>query len=155
MTVTPRTDIVGAHHGDGVSIGRAGQKLSRSSSSLHASTFNFQRVILLVALAGIVLATDWIPAKSYLGSVKQHLSDSYSAIRYLPTGFQFVAFASILVATYFAVTAGKPYVLFAWNCFIKPFLKRKPAGIDSEDHQRRLEQFYEGQADIYDVTRRR
>ncbi|KAJ3046128.1 hypothetical protein HDV00_003878 [Rhizophlyctis rosea] len=100
-------------------------------------------------------SADWIPAKSTLGSLKARLRRSYSAISYLPTGFQFVALASLVLAGYFVATVGKPYALFAWNCFIKPFLKSKPAGVDSEEHQKRLEQFYEGQAEVYDVTRKR
>ncbi|TPX45899.1 hypothetical protein CcCBS67573_g10344, partial [Chytriomyces confervae] len=36
-----------------------------------------------------------------------------------------------------------------------PFLKKKTDGLDSSEHQNRLEAFYEGQADIYDETRRR
>ncbi|KNC96236.1 uncharacterized protein SPPG_08390 [Spizellomyces punctatus DAOM BR117] len=154
-TVTPRTAIIGAHQGNGVSVGGTGGKLSRSGSSSKSGSILSGRLAAIILVAAVLLATDWIPAKSYLGSVKRHLSDSYTAIRYLPTGFQVVAFGSILVAGFFTITAGKPYVVFAWNCFIKPFLKKKPTGIDSDEHQKRLEQFYEGQAEVYDVTRKR
>lgn len=39
--------------------------------------------------------------------------------------------------------------VFAWLCFVKPFLSKKSA----THHQQALENFYEGQAHIYDHTR--
>ncbi|KAI8920400.1 hypothetical protein DFJ77DRAFT_427126 [Powellomyces hirtus] len=60
-----------------------------------------------------------------------------------------------LTGTVISLTVGKPYTLFAWNCFLKPLFTKKPSGINSHDHQQRLEQFYESQAAIYDVTRKR
>jgi len=40
-------------------------------------------------------------------------------------------------------------LVFAWNCFLKPFLRGS-----SGDHQGRLNAFYAGQAHVYDKTRR-
>ena len=80
----------------------------------------------------------------------------------LPKTYQFLASVLFLSALLSAAPAvakrGKAYFVFAWNCFLKPFLTRgkPPVGIDdAEDHQKRLEKFYEGQADVYDVTRKR
>ncbi|KAJ3286864.1 hypothetical protein HK104_008851 [Borealophlyctis nickersoniae] len=88
---------------------------------------------------------------------KPTVAGTIAAIRDLPLGLQILAIASMVVAVQVVAKAGRPYALFAWNCFVRPFLeaRKQPGGIDSEDHQRRLELFYEGQADVYDVTRRR
>jgi betaine lipid synthase len=43
-------------------------------------------------------------------------------------------------------------IVFAWNCFIKPFFyPHSKAG--TEDQQGRLDAFYKGQAHVYDTTR--
>ncbi|KAJ1343979.1 hypothetical protein BSLG_001459 [Batrachochytrium salamandrivorans] len=132
---------------------KTGSRLSGSSKPLLA----YKRLYFGLALAvpTLMLASDWIPAQSYLGSAKAHLAKSYTAIAYMPTGFQAVLLVAIVSIVYAASTLGRPYMVFAYNCFIKPYLKAKPVGIDSDQHQQRLEQFYEGQADIYDITRRR
>ncbi len=62
--------------------------------------------------------------------------------------------AAALAALVF-MSASTPWLQFAYNCFIKPFLVSKPSGVDSDEHQKRLEIFYQGQAQVYDVTRRR
>ena len=153
VDITPRTNIQGAHQqGVSVALG-AGLKKTRSGGK---PLYTYKRFYAFVALALPLLATDWIPAKSYLGSIKASLIQSFSALAYLPTGFQIVALLSLSIAAYFAMTVGRPYLVFAYNCFLKPFLGHKNhSGVDSEDHQQRLEQFYEGQAQVYDVTRRR
>lgn len=46
-----------------------------------------------------------------------------------------------------------PYVKFAYNCFLKPFVVRSQK--HQGGHQSLLEQFYQGQADIYDDTRKK
>ncbi|KAJ3056798.1 hypothetical protein HK097_004062 [Rhizophlyctis rosea] len=149
--VTPRTNIIGAHQ-QGVSVSTGGKLKGKRNGAWAGFSRN---LYIILSLAVLLIATDWIPAKSTLGSLKARARRSYSAVSYLPTGFQFVALASVTLATYFVATGGRPYALFAWNCFIKPFLKSKPAGVDSDEHQKRLEQFYEGQAEVYDVTRKR
>lgn len=110
----------------------------------------------LVAISVILLATDWIPTKSYVGAIMASLKRSYSIIAYLPTGFQVVTLGLLIGLIYVAISTGRPYLVFAYNCFLKPFLSgKKFSGIDSSDHQSRLEEFYEGQASVYDVTRKR
>ena len=148
MRITPRTKIQGAHQ-QGVSVNAGGRLPSKKP------IYSYKRLYLFLAIAIPLLATDWIPVNSYLGVLKAQLIQSVSALAYLPTGFQIVAISSFLLCCYFIATIGKPYLRFAYNCFLKPFMKKKPSGIDSEDHQKRLEEFYEGQADIYDVTRKR
>jgi hypothetical protein len=110
----------------------------------------------LIAIAGILLATDWIPTKSYVGAVMASLRRSYSVIAYLPTGFQIVTLGLLIGMIYITISTGRPYLVFAYNCFLKPFLSSKKfSGINSSDHQSRLEEFYEGQANVYDITRKR
>lgn len=143
--VTPRTNIAGAHQ-QGVSVA-AGRKLPKSSS---------MRIYALAAIAGILLATDWIPTKSYFGAIIESLKRSYSVISYLPTGFQIVTLGLLIGLLSVAISTGRPYLVFAYNCFLKPFISSKKfSGIDSSDHQSRLEEFYQGQANVYDVTRKR
>ncbi|KAI9009269.1 hypothetical protein DFJ74DRAFT_687526 [Hyaloraphidium curvatum] len=50
----------------------------------------------------------------------------------------------------------RPGLVFAYNCFVKPVWKMV-AGKKSrnEEHQDRLEEFYAGQAGVYDITRKR
>ncbi|KAJ3030274.1 hypothetical protein HDV00_008989 [Rhizophlyctis rosea] len=81
-------------------------------------------------------------------------------VRLLPRAYQVVGVLFISLTAFYVAPVlgkhGKAYVIFAWNCFVKPFLKRKaPLGVDADQHQQRLEKFYEGQAEVYDVTRRR
>ncbi|KAJ3110904.1 hypothetical protein HDU96_006157 [Phlyctochytrium bullatum] len=154
-TLTARNKAIpSAHSGSGVSVG-VGARLKHARkprSLLHQKRFYFTT---FVAIAVPFLASDWIPQASFLGAAKERLRESFSAISYLPSGFQFVLLLSVVLSGYFVASVGKPYLRFAYNCFIKPFLKKKADGVNSEEHQSRLEAFYEGQADIYDVTRRR
>jgi hypothetical protein len=143
MAVTPRTNINGAHQ-QGVFV-KTGSKLSNPSSS---------KALFLVAIA-IPLAFDWIPPTSSLGAFKERVLRSFTALTYLPSGVQLVALLGLTICAYYIATAGRPYVQFAYNCFIKPFLKKKSTGIDSDEHRVRLEEFYQGQAEVYDVTRAR
>ncbi|KAH7928898.1 hypothetical protein BV22DRAFT_1003840 [Leucogyrophana mollusca] len=59
------------------------------------------------------------------------------------------AYILIVVASVLAVTtvtqAIKPQLKFIWHCFIRP--------IGDADQRTRLEEFYQGQADVYDATR--
>lgn len=98
--------------------------------------------------------THLLNTNQILGSIKQKLVDSFTALSYLPSGIQFISVLILSSSFYLSLTVGRPYLQFAWNCFIKPFLKKKSVGIDSKEHQSRLEEFYADQADIYDVTRR-
>ncbi|KAL0575596.1 hypothetical protein V5O48_006381 [Marasmius crinis-equi] len=58
--------------------------------------------------------------------------------------------AALVVATYlayFVLVTLTPQLKFVWYCFIKP--------LGAHGHQKsRLDKFYEGQADVYDATRR-
>ncbi|KAI8912731.1 hypothetical protein EDD86DRAFT_202137 [Gorgonomyces haynaldii] len=143
---TARTNIAGAHQ-QGVHV-KPGARLTSGRS-----WFSYKRLYVAAALP--LLLSDYIPDSSSLGDLKKSLVQSWTALAYMPTGFQLVALGSLLIMVYMLSTVGKPYWQFAWNCFIKPFLVSKPAGVDSEEHQKRLEMFYEGQAEVYDVTRRR
>ena len=52
----------------------------------------------------------------------------------------------------------KSYYVFAYNCFVKPFIKSSTSKKSLnllEKHQERLEDFYKDQAAVYDTTRRR
>jgi betaine lipid synthase len=148
---TPRTNIVGAHE-QGVSVA-TGRSLKRAEKK---ALYSYKRLYAGLAVAVGLIATDWIPAKSTLGLLKSQMKTYVSAIAYMPSGLQFVTLASLVLVLYVALTQGRPYFVFAYNCFLKPFLQKgKPAGIDSNEHQQRLEQFYEGQAEVYDVTRKR
>ncbi|KAJ3273668.1 hypothetical protein HDV01_004277 [Terramyces sp. JEL0728] len=148
MNVTPRTKIDGAHQ-QGVYV-KAGAKLSSSKS-----IFLYKRFYFFIAFCIPFLASDWIPSTSSIGIFKQRIVNSFAALAYLPSGLQFVSLLLVAFIGYTLSTIGRPYLRFAYNCFIKPFLKKKSTGIDSDEHQSRLEEFYEGQADVYDVTRRR
>ena len=151
LGVTPRTGIVGAHQ-QGVTVS-AGTRLSKTKKK----GFLQPPVALSLGLLGFALASDWIPAKSSLGALKAQAVASFTALAYLPTGFQFAVLLSLASSIYFVSTLGRPYLVFAYNCFLKPFLSgsHKASGIGSNEHQERLEMFYEGQADVYDVTRKR
>lgn len=54
---------------------------------------------------------------------------------------------SLAIACY-----GRPYVIFAYNCFLKPFTNPSEKG-SAGGQQDALESFYKGQAAIYDSTR--
>ncbi|BFZ60065.1 hypothetical protein YB2330_001087 [Saitoella coloradoensis] len=53
-----------------------------------------------------------------------------------------------------SIPATKPYMRFAYNCFIKPHAKDVEGGV-MIGQQASLEGFYKGQADVYDLTRGR
>lgn len=147
--VTPRTGIQGAHQ-QGVTV-KAGTRLTKRAFVLRPP------VALSLGLLCVALASDWIHAKSSLGALKARTVSTFTTLAYLPTGFQFAVLLSVASSIYFVATLGRPYLVFAYNCFLKPFLSgnHKAAGIGSNEHQERLEMFYEGQADVYDVTRKR
>jgi betaine lipid synthase len=65
----------------------------------------------------------------------------------------FLFFTSL--AIYFILNYGKPYAIFFYTCFLKPFSGKKPTrrGSISSNQQDALESFYKGQAAIYDATR--
>jgi betaine lipid synthase len=146
MKVTPRTDIQGAHQ-QGVFV-KKGSKLGSRS------LIEKKRFYAFLAIAVPFLLSDWIPSQSQLGQWKRKLVNEFS-LDFLPSGFVFVMTVTIALLVYWGMTSGRPFVLFAYNCFIKPFFTRKPDGVDSEDHQNRLELFYKDQASVYDVTRKR
>lgn len=56
---------------------------------------------------------------------------------------------SFTIVCLLCITVGKPYVLFFYNCFLKPHAKPEATG----SQQGALESFYQGQAAIYDATR--
>jgi betaine lipid synthase len=58
------------------------------------------------------------------------------------------SFSSLII--YALIRFGKPYALFFYNCFLKPFSGKETSG---RDQQTALESFYKGQAAIYDATR--
>jgi betaine lipid synthase len=62
------------------------------------------------------------------------------------------AFSVAVLTTYLLAYYGGPYVIFAYNCFLKPIHtpSEKVTG-----QQAALESFYKGQAAIYDATRAR
>ncbi|KAI8816112.1 uncharacterized protein EV422DRAFT_592058 [Fimicolochytrium jonesii] len=72
-----------------------------------------------------------------------------------------LALVALSLTLPFSLTV-KVHLQFAWNCFLRPFLVTKNKKNDAsqlatgdQQHQARLERFYESQADIYDVTRER
>jgi betaine lipid synthase len=146
MKVTPRTAIPGAHQ-QGVFVKKGYKMGSRSIMKM-------KRFYAFLAIALPFLLSDWIPTQSQLGQWKRQVVNHFS-LDFLPSGFMFVSTVAIALITYWGMTSGKPFVLFAYNCFIKPFFTRKPDGVDSKDHQNRLEQFYKDQAQVYDITRKK
>lgn len=58
--------------------------------------------------------------------------------------------AILLVAIFTINKTTQSVLLFAWNCFIRPFLYKKKT---STEQQSNLELFYKNQAQIYDKTR--
>ncbi|KAI9356272.1 hypothetical protein DFJ73DRAFT_823747 [Zopfochytrium polystomum] len=155
ITPTPRNKHVpSAHSGAGVRVG-VGARLKHASKP--RALWQYKRVYSAVLLAVLLpfVASDYLPQTSFIGSLKQSLKDRFTAIKYMPSGVLFAALVGLLVVVGVLATSGRAYLRFAYNCFIKPFLKKKVNGVDSQEHQNRLEAFYEGQADIYDETRKR
>ncbi|CAK4655535.1 hypothetical protein LEN26_009425 [Aphanomyces euteiches] len=151
VKTTPRANIPSAHKA-GISVKAGGSLGSKARAS--RSFYQYKRVYFAAAAAVVVLAVfDWIP-KSF--PTKDEVFAPFSFFTLLPMAVQVVGLTLLFAVAAFLATSGRPFLLFAWNCFIRPFLHAKKAnGVDSEEHQARLEQFYESQADIYDVTRRR
>lgn len=56
---------------------------------------------------------------------------------------------SFTIVFLLSITVGRPYLLFFYNCFLKPHAKTEATG----SQQDALESFYQGQAAIYDATR--
>ncbi|KAJ1552676.1 hypothetical protein HK405_010432, partial [Cladochytrium tenue] len=144
--ITPRNKHVpSAHVGGGVRVG-VGARLKHAAKP--RSILQYKRLYFYsaVVLLGAYAASDYVPG------LRAHVA----GLQYAPSGV-LTALLVVLVSAgaFFATPSGRAYVRFAWNCFIKPFLRRKPNGVDSSEHQNRLEAFYEGQADIYDETRKR
>ncbi|TPX30534.1 hypothetical protein SmJEL517_g05910 [Synchytrium microbalum] len=125
------------------------------------SIFTYKRLYFLLALVTVVLLSGWATTSETIVSgllgrgVKPlkpaHLIPSLSAI-------EFTLVVSAIVGFIYTTFAYRSYYVFAWNCFVKPFLKSGAAKskLDGlEKHQERLEDFYKDQASIYDTTRRR
>jgi len=70
-------------------------------------------------------------------------STQFSPITICATAFFLIIFGLL------AVTIGKPYLLFFYNCFLKPHAKSGATGTQQDA----LESFYQGQAAVYDATR--
>ena len=135
--LTPRTDIDGAHQ-QGVFV-RSGSKLGRSF-------YEYKRIYFVV-VCGLLTAMA-------MNSSSEYWSNYAHAGQELPLWLNVGLISLIVVGLVFMVKS-HPYVQFAYNCFIKPFLKSTTSGINANEHQARLEQFYSGQAQIYDETRKR
>lgn len=61
-------------------------------------------------------------------------------------------YGAVLLSISLAISfIGRDYLIFAYNCFLKPFIS-KPKG-STGGQQDALEAFYKGQAAIYDSTR--
>ena len=56
---------------------------------------------------------------------------------------------SVIIFGLLAATIGRPYLLFFYNCFLKPHAKPGATGTQQDA----LESFYQGQAAVYDATR--
>lgn len=136
--VTPRTNIKGAHE-EGVEL----KSLSPIATPSILNSYWFYGISCLFLLAGYTV--DFKALKLPSLQVPVSLSSTVG----------FVVLFSTLSLIYTLSTFGRPYLKFAYNCFIKPFFKKRSDGIDSNTHQSRLEEFYEGQADIYDITRKK
>ncbi|CAK9784087.1 hypothetical protein CC85DRAFT_58115 [Cutaneotrichosporon oleaginosum] len=89
--------------------------------------------------SGLVLLTGLSPIKRLLAP---HLDVTPAVL-----GWSLAALAWALVLLGVSKALRTPLV-FAWNCFLKPFLPAKEGG-----QKARLDAFYEGQADVYDSTR--
>ncbi|KAI9206168.1 uncharacterized protein BJ171DRAFT_499010 [Polychytrium aggregatum] len=151
VKATPRAAHVPSAHTAGIQVSAGGSLGSKARGS--RSFYEYKRVYFALAAAvGVLAVFDWIP-KSL--DVKRKVLAPFSPFTYVPVAFQVAGLTLFFAIVAFFLTSGRPYLLFAWNCFIKPFLTKKANGVDTDEHQKRLEQFYEGQADIYDVTRRR
>ncbi|KAJ3075165.1 hypothetical protein HDU98_009002 [Podochytrium sp. JEL0797] len=148
--ITARNKAVpSAHTGGGVSVG-VGGRLKHATKK--RSLLQYKRVYFYALLSVMVpfIASDWVPKASFLGELKEKLGGGLSG-----TAVAVLLAVLGVAAVLFGTSGGSLYLRFAYQCFIKPFLKKKSTGLDSEEHQNRLEAFYEGQADIYDETRRR
>ena len=73
---------------------------------------------------------------------------SQASTHFYPIFIAATAFSLIIVCL-LGFTIGKPYLLFFYNCFLKPHAKTEAIG----SQQGALESFYQGQAAIYDATR--
>ncbi|KAJ3080133.1 hypothetical protein HK102_003274, partial [Quaeritorhiza haematococci] len=156
VAVTPRSNIPGAIP-SALTVKTGGKLRHHKSSKRSYGLLSYKRFYFFTSiLVPLLVVTGWLAKiNAFTLTVKSKVTGSIETIAVLPIVFQILALGSVLLTTYVLVTSGKPYLLFAYNCFLKPFLMRKPDGIDSDSHQKRLEQFYEGQADVYDVTRKR
>ncbi|RHY26207.1 hypothetical protein DYB32_007808 [Aphanomyces invadans] len=152
VKTTPRANHIPSAHKAGISVKTGGSLGAKARAS--RSCYSYKRYYFAAAAAVAVLAIfDWIP-KSF--PTTNAVLAPFSFFTLLPMAIQVVGLTLVFAITAFFATSGRPFLLFAWNCFIRPFLHANKAnGVDSDDHQARLEQFYESQADIYDVTRRR
>ncbi|KAF0711196.1 hypothetical protein AaE_012253 [Aphanomyces astaci] len=152
VKTTPRANHIPSAHKAGISV-KAGGSLGGNARASR-SIYHYKRLYVAAASAVAVLAIfDWIP-KSF--PTKDTVLAPFSFFTLLPMAIQVIGLTLVFAIAAFFATSGRPFLLFAWNCFIRPFLHAKKAnGVDSDEHQARLEQFYESQADIYDVTRRR
>ncbi|RQM24682.1 hypothetical protein B5M09_010322 [Aphanomyces astaci] len=152
VKTTPRANHIPSAHKAGISV-KAGGSLGGNARASR-SYYHYKRLYVAAASAVAVLAIfDWIP-KSF--PTKDTVLAPFSFFTLLPMAIQVIGLTLVFAIAAFFATSGRPFLLFAWNCFIRPFLHAKKAnGVDSDEHQARLEQFYESQADIYDVTRRR
>ncbi|KAJ1565700.1 hypothetical protein HK096_000037 [Nowakowskiella sp. JEL0078] len=149
LKYTPRANHVSGAKSSQVTVS-AGSALNQKNEKKERSLLEYKRFYFFSALVfPLLLLSDLVPRLT--ASVKER----FAFITYLPLTFQIAALASLSIAGYFLNKVGKPYFRFAWNCFILPLITKKPNGLGSNEHQNRLEQFYQGQADIYDVTRRR
>ncbi|KAJ1555017.1 hypothetical protein HK096_010241 [Nowakowskiella sp. JEL0078] len=149
LKYTPRAKHVSGAKSSQVTVS-AGSALNQKKEKKARSLLEYKRFYFFSALViPLLLLSDLVPRLT--ASVKER----FAFITYLPLTFQIAALVSLSIAGYFLNKVGKPYIRFAWNCFILPLISKKPDGLGSNEHQNRLEQFYQGQADIYDVTRRR
>jgi len=76
------------------------------------------------------------------------LNLSQQSIHFSPIVISATAFTLIIFGL-LTVTVGKPYLLFFYNCFLKPHAKSGATGTQQDA----LESFYQGQAAVYDATR--
>lgn len=164
VILTARNKAVpSAHSGKGVHVG-VGARLKHTTTATKAKkprgVFEYKRTyaysFAVLVVLPVLVGSDWIPKSSFLGSVKEAVLTRVEGLRYLPSGLITAIFLATALAVFLLTQFGPgPYLKFAYNCFIKPFLKQKANGVGSEEHRDRLEAFYEGQADIYDETRKR
>jgi hypothetical protein len=141
--LTPRTNIKGAHE-EGVEL----KTLSPiATPSLLQSYWFYLAMAMVLATGFLVDFKAFKPSLASIGLPAMPVT--------LSSTVGFILLFTTLSLAYSLQTFGKPYLKFAYNCFLKPFFKKRSDGIDSKTHQSRLEEFYEGQADIYDLTRKK